>query len=153
MLGAVFVLGGIGMAVSNVSDNFPNLTKLVTAWVRASLPSADFPFSSIQVNYCYAAKKHVDANNLGPSYIRALVTQRRDRSRLQALNTVPRAVYLTSSLPVQAWQAHGRRAVDCRPVHLRRHDRPDYRPCNDPRRRRRGHARCARRLGSLRWKR
>ncbi|KAJ8611664.1 hypothetical protein CTAYLR_007888 [Chrysophaeum taylorii] len=71
MLGAVFVLGGIGMSVSNVSENFPNLTKLVTAWVRESIDE-DFPFSSIQINYCYAAKKHVDSNNIGPSYIRAL---------------------------------------------------------------------------------
>lgn len=71
MLGAVFVLGGVGMAVSNVSEHFPQLTRLIATWARQSLP-VGFPFSSIQINYCYAAKKHVDGNNLGPSYIRAL---------------------------------------------------------------------------------
>jgi len=70
-LGAVFVLGGVGMAVSNVADSHPALTKLVTAWIRASLPES-FPFSSIQINYNYMARKHVDGNNIGPSYIRAI---------------------------------------------------------------------------------
>ena len=69
--GAVFVLGGVGMAVSNVSEHFPKLTKLVTTWVVASLPEA-FPFSSLQINYNYRARKHVDGNNIGPSYIRAI---------------------------------------------------------------------------------
>lgn len=72
MLGAVFVLGGVGMAASNICENFPHLTKLVTGWVKSSIPHKGFPFSSIQINYCYAAKKHVDGNNLGPSYIRAI---------------------------------------------------------------------------------
>ncbi|KAH8074992.1 hydrolase [Aureococcus anophagefferens] len=67
-LGAVNVLGGVGMQVSAVSQNFPKLTELVTAWTRAELPG--FPFSSLQINYNYAAKKHVDSNNIGPSYIR-----------------------------------------------------------------------------------
>ena len=40
-LGAVFVLGGVGMAVSNVADSHPSLTKLVTAWIRASLPGRE----------------------------------------------------------------------------------------------------------------
>ncbi|KAH8051990.1 hydrolase [Aureococcus anophagefferens] len=50
-LGAVNVLGGVGMQVS-------------------ALPG--FPFSSLQINYNYAAKKHVDGNNIGPSYIVSL---------------------------------------------------------------------------------
>ena len=70
-LGAVFVLGGVGMAVSQVSSAYPNLCKLITAWVKTSLPE-EFPFSSLQINYNYAARKHVDGNNIGPSYIRSL---------------------------------------------------------------------------------
>ena len=70
-MGAVFVLGGIGMAVSNVSECFPSLTTLVTRWVTTSLPEA-FPFSSLQINYNYMARKHVDGNNIGPSYIKAI---------------------------------------------------------------------------------
>ena len=48
-LGAVYVLGGVGMATSNVSLAFPSVTKCITAWVRGSLPDKEFPFSSIQV--------------------------------------------------------------------------------------------------------
>ena len=70
-LGAVFVLGGVGMAVSQVSSAYPHLCKLITGWVKTSLPE-DFPFSSLQINYNYAARKHVDGNNIGPSYIRSL---------------------------------------------------------------------------------
>jgi len=69
-LGAVNVLGGVGMQVSAASQNYPSTTKLVAAWTRAALP--EFPFSSLQVNYNYAAKKHVDGNNIGPSYIVSL---------------------------------------------------------------------------------
>ena len=53
-LGAVNVLGGVGMQVSAVSQNFPKLTELVTAWTREELPG--FPFSSLQVNYNYAVR-------------------------------------------------------------------------------------------------
>ena len=59
------------MAVSQVSSAYPNLCKLITGWVKTSLPE-DFPFSSLQINYNYAARKHVDGNNIGPSYIRSL---------------------------------------------------------------------------------
>ncbi|KAK7233407.1 hypothetical protein SO694_00105095 [Aureococcus anophagefferens] len=51
-LGAVFVLGGVGMACSNVSEHYPELTTLVTKWVTTTLPE-DFPFSSLQINYNY----------------------------------------------------------------------------------------------------
>ena len=70
-LGLVFVLGGGGMCVSNVSEHAPTLTRLVTRWVAGTLPEA-FPFSSLQINYNYRAKRHVDGNNIGPSYIRAI---------------------------------------------------------------------------------
>mmetsp|Transcript_25863 Transcript_25863/g.83755 ORF Transcript_25863/g.83755 Transcript_25863/m.83755 type:complete len:540 (+) Transcript_25863:126-1745(+) len=74
-LGLVNVLGGIGLAVSKVSTQSPELTKLVAEFVRKTVPRTNgepFPFSSIQVNFCYAAKKHVDGNNIGPSYICSL---------------------------------------------------------------------------------
>ena len=58
------------MQLSAVSQNFQNLVKLVCAWTAKELP--DFPFSSLQINYNYAARKHVDGNNIGPSYIRSL---------------------------------------------------------------------------------
>ena len=48
-LGVVNVLGGVGMEVSNVSQSRPNITKVLTRWVRASLPEPNFPFSSLQV--------------------------------------------------------------------------------------------------------
>ena len=58
------------MQLSAVSQNFQNLVKLVCAWTTKELP--DFPFSSLQINYNYAAKKHVDGNNIGPSHIISL---------------------------------------------------------------------------------
>jgi len=58
------------MQLSAVSQNFQNLTRLVCAWTAKELP--DFPFSSLQINYNYAAKKHVDGNNIGPSHIISL---------------------------------------------------------------------------------
>ena len=48
-LGAVNVLGGVGMQLSAVSQNFQNLVKLVCAWTTKELP--EFPFSSLQINY------------------------------------------------------------------------------------------------------
>ena len=75
-LGLVYGLGGQGMKVSKVSESCPLLTRLVTRFTTASLPpeaAADrFKFSSVQVNYNYCARRHVDGNNLGPSYIVAL---------------------------------------------------------------------------------
>lgn len=68
--GAVNVLGGVGMQLSAVSQNFPHMIKLVCAWTAKELP--DFPFSSLQINYNYTAKKHVDGNNIGPSHIISL---------------------------------------------------------------------------------
>jgi hypothetical protein len=68
--GLVHVLGGKGMQVSSVAQTFPNLTKVLVRWTAATIPDADgYPFSSLQVNYNYKARKHTDSNNLGPSYI------------------------------------------------------------------------------------
>ena len=56
-LGAVNVLGGVGMQLSAVSQNFQNLVKLVCAWTTKELP--EFPFSSLQINYNYAVARGV----------------------------------------------------------------------------------------------
>lgn len=69
-LGAVMVLGGKGMHTSVATKLFPNLCRCMTTWISNELPG--FPFSSIQVNYNYASKKHTDGNNIGPSYIISL---------------------------------------------------------------------------------
>jgi hypothetical protein len=58
-----------GCAIGKVSKQCPNLSALVTAWARATLPDASFKFGACQVNFNYRARKHIDANNLGPSYI------------------------------------------------------------------------------------
>jgi hypothetical protein len=75
-LGLVFALGGGGSKASLVSESFPLLANFVVRWCRATLPKTkggnEFPFSSLQVNFNYAACKHVDGNNLGPSYIQSI---------------------------------------------------------------------------------
>ncbi len=67
---------GKGAVVTNATQCFPELARFLVAWCAATLPKtrdgAAFPFSSLQVNYNYAAIKHVDANNIGPSYIQAI---------------------------------------------------------------------------------
>mgnify|MGYP003312824963 CR=1 FL=1 len=74
-VGLVFALGQ-GAQASHVSECHPQMTRVLTRWCRGTLPrtrkGAEFPFSSLQVNYNYAAQKHVDGNNIGPSYIRAI---------------------------------------------------------------------------------
>jgi len=53
--------------VSAATTEYPNVAKLVVKLARDHLPG--FLFSSCQVNYNYTSKRHVDGNNLGPSYI------------------------------------------------------------------------------------
>lgn len=57
-------------SISQMTLQCPELTKLTVDWIAHSLPA--FRFGSIQVNYNYAARKHIDSNNLGPSYIKAI---------------------------------------------------------------------------------
>eukprot|EP00439_Symbiodinium_sp_Y106_P060043 s3090_g8.t2 len=52
---------------SDASKKNPNLVRLLSAFCRAAHP--DFEFTSIQVNKNYAARPHVDKNNLGNSFI------------------------------------------------------------------------------------
>ena len=74
-VGLVFALGQ-GAQASHVSECHPSMVKVLTRWCRATLPrtrkGAEFPFSSLQINYNYAAIKHVDGNNIGPSYIMSI---------------------------------------------------------------------------------
>jgi hypothetical protein len=77
-LGLVYAIGGKGAKASLVSEQFPTLAQFVVRWCRETLPGNDageqnaFPFSSLQINFNYAAKKHVDGNNIGPSYIQCI---------------------------------------------------------------------------------
>lgn len=74
-LGLVFALGQ-GAQCSHASEAHPYLTRLLTKWCSKTLPRTKagrvFPYSSLQINYNYRAIKHVDANNIGPSYIMSL---------------------------------------------------------------------------------
>merc|ERR1719277_2072190 len=69
MLFGLYSYGGT-MGVSLASRRHPWLTRLLVGALRAESP--DFPFTSIQLNYNYASRPHVDKNNLGTSYIVAL---------------------------------------------------------------------------------
>jgi len=75
-LGLVFALGGLGAKTSLIAESYPDLSRFVVAWAAGSLPQTRdgkaFPFSSLQINYNYAAKRHVDGNNIGPSYIQSI---------------------------------------------------------------------------------
>lgn len=62
-----------GFVVSKDSRKFSQTLRLVCAVIKAAHTRyRKFPFTSIQVNFDYAAKRHVDANNLGPSLATAL---------------------------------------------------------------------------------
>jgi hypothetical protein len=61
-----------GCAIGKVSKACPQLTALVNAWVRASLRDSEFRYGAVQVNFNYRARKHIDMNKLGPSYICSL---------------------------------------------------------------------------------
>jgi hypothetical protein len=69
MLFGLYSYGGT-VGVSAKTSQHPWLTKLLIGALRAIAP--DFPFSSIQLNYNYASRPHVDKNNLGTSFFVAL---------------------------------------------------------------------------------
>jgi len=61
--------------VSSASRRHPSFTLLLNRWLRDQWPEgvpADFPFTSISVNKNYAAKRHRDGSNAGPSLLKAL---------------------------------------------------------------------------------
>jgi hypothetical protein len=60
--------------MSSLSRNYPNVSRLLMRWFRDHRPPSldeDFPVTSISVNSKYAARRHRDRNNAGPSVIRA----------------------------------------------------------------------------------
>ena len=70
-------LGGQGPKNSKLTQAFPQLSRFIVGWVKDTLPTMGddddvFPFSSLQINYNYGAARHVDKNNVGPSYITSI---------------------------------------------------------------------------------
>ena len=58
--------------MSRLTRRYPAVFELFCYWVRRTWPLAlPFPFTSISVNYGYAAKLHRDVNNVGPSLTKA----------------------------------------------------------------------------------
>ena len=41
-------------------------------FTATTVPDKAFPFGSLQVNHDYKSRKHIDGNNLGPSFILSL---------------------------------------------------------------------------------
>ena len=66
LLLGLYSFGG-SLGVTSATSKHPWLTRLLVGGIRKV--AADFPFTSIQVNYNYSSRAHVDANNLGASYI------------------------------------------------------------------------------------
>ncbi|CAK9021016.1 DNA-directed RNA polymerases I and III subunit RPAC1 [Durusdinium trenchii] len=56
--------------LTSLSKRFPNMTRLLTKWLRQK--TSTFPFTSISLNINYRAKRHRDKNNSGPSAIAAV---------------------------------------------------------------------------------
>mmetsp|Transcript_35734 Transcript_35734/g.81993 ORF Transcript_35734/g.81993 Transcript_35734/m.81993 type:complete len:499 (-) Transcript_35734:156-1652(-) len=52
---------------------YPQVAELIARWLTDRLPpeTKDFKFTSMNLNYNYAAKQHRDNGNFGPSFIRA----------------------------------------------------------------------------------
>jgi hypothetical protein len=61
-------------AATRATKDYPNVVRLLNRWVKDRRPAElehDFPFTSISLNAGYAAKRHRDGNNAGPSMIHA----------------------------------------------------------------------------------
>lgn len=59
--------------ITSATQEYPHVTRVLNTWFKARLPAEmvkDFPCSSISLNSNYAAKRHRDGNNAGPSMIR-----------------------------------------------------------------------------------
>jgi len=52
---------------------YPEVTQLLVKWLQDRLPpeAAGFKFTSLNLNCNYAARRHRDGNNFGPSFIKA----------------------------------------------------------------------------------
>lgn len=68
MLLGLYEWGSFGITKQTIKK--PWLTRLLVGAIRSAVPH--FHFTSIQVNYDYASKPHVDKSNLGDSYIVSL---------------------------------------------------------------------------------
>ena len=56
-----------GVFVSRITKRYPAVFELLSSWVRQAWPlSPRFPFTSISLNFNYAARVHRDSNNAGP---------------------------------------------------------------------------------------
>merc|ERR1711920_323959 len=55
------------------TKRYPDFTRIIVQWLKDRLPSeiAEFKFTSMNLNCNYAAKRHRDGNNFGPSIIKA----------------------------------------------------------------------------------
>jgi len=56
------------------TKDYPSVMILLARWLKERRPaelSDDFPFTTISLNFGYAAKRHRDAGNVGPSMIKA----------------------------------------------------------------------------------
>jgi len=65
-LGTVLVRGIWVPRQSKNNAKYPKLYELLTELIALYKPN--FKYSTIQVNYGFACKKHCDKNNVGPSY-------------------------------------------------------------------------------------
>ena len=60
------------VSVSRLTNQYPAVFQVLCAWLRHAWPLADrFPFTSISVNCNYAAQRHRDCGNVGPSLTKA----------------------------------------------------------------------------------
>ena len=60
--------------LSGMTTKHRDVFKLLCRWINGQLPSAytrPFAFTSISMNFAYAAKRHRDGNNVGPSMTKA----------------------------------------------------------------------------------
>mmetsp|Transcript_44893 Transcript_44893/g.143815 ORF Transcript_44893/g.143815 Transcript_44893/m.143815 type:complete len:563 (-) Transcript_44893:64-1752(-) len=60
---------------SRLSSDYPDILRLLSAWMRRKCGSkfpGGFPFTSVNLNFGYAAKLHRDGFNVGPSLLTAL---------------------------------------------------------------------------------
>lgn len=69
-LGLVSSRTGV-VSASRQTKLYPAVFRLMAAWVAGAWPLLPFPFTSISVNFNYAARIHRDALNVGPSLTRA----------------------------------------------------------------------------------
>ncbi|CAE7031519.1 unnamed protein product, partial [Symbiodinium microadriaticum] len=62
------------LIVTRPAREYPNVAKIIARWLHGKLPkeAKHFKFTSLNLNCNYAARRHRDGNNFGPSMIKAL---------------------------------------------------------------------------------